>query len=143
MSEYEMHAREFLNKCPAELEIYYAGTSVNHLWNEKQSRDMYSFILKTQRGSMNGIFWDSIHNTRERLTKRGKPKIPSAYSILACLEKYDVGSMDDFMHEFGYVIKNVKDMTNFITTYNSVVKEYNDLCRIFTPEQMEMLREIY
>lgn len=143
MSEYEMYAREFLNKCPAELEIHYAGTSINHLWNEKQSRDMYFFILKTQRGSMNGIFWDSIHNTRERIAKRGKPKTPSAYSILACLEKYDVGSMDDFMHEFGYVINSVKDMTNFITTYNAVVKEYNDLCRIFTPEQMEMLREIY
>jgi hypothetical protein len=143
MSEYEMHAREFLSKCAAELEIYYAGTSVNNLWNEKQPRDMYSFVLKTQRGSMNGIFWDSIHNTKERLANRKTTKTPSAYSILACLEKYDVGSMDDFMYEFGYEIKSVKDMTNFITTYNAVVKEYNDLCRIFTPEQMEMLREIY
>lgn len=143
MSEYENQAREFLNKCTAELEVHYAGTSINHLWNEKQPRDMYSFILKTTRGSMNGVFWDSIKNTQERLAKRKKPAHPGAYSILACLEKYEVGSMDDFMHEFGYQIKSVKDMTNFINTYNAVVKEYQDLCRIFTPEQMEMLREIY
>jgi hypothetical protein len=143
MSEYENNAREFLNKCTAELEVYYAGTSTNNLWNEDQPRDMYSFIIKTPRGSMNGIFWDSINNTRKRLAIRGKPVSPDAYNILACLEKYEVGTMDDFMYEFGYEIKSAKDMANFITTYNAVVKEYQDLCRIFTPEQMEMLREIY
>ena len=143
MSEYEMHAREFLNDCNAELEVHYAGTSINNLWNEDQPRDMYSFIIKTPRGSMNGIFWDSINNTRMRLAIRGKPVSPGAYNILACLEKYDVGSMDDFMYEFGYEIKSAKDMANFLTTYNAVVKEYQDLCRIFTREQMEMLREIY
>lgn len=143
MTDYENNAREFLNKCPAEIEIHYAGTSANHLWNEKTPRDMYAFVIKTQRGSMTGIFWDSIHNTKERLAKRKKPTTPGAYPILACLEKYDVGSMDDFMHEFGYEIKNANDLANFITTYNAVVKEYNDLCRIFTPEQMTLLREIY
>lgn len=143
MTEYENYAREFLNKCTAELEVHYAGTTVNHLWNEKQKRDMYSFILKTPRGSMNGIFWDSIKNTRDRWNKGGKPVNPGAYSILACLEKYDVGSMDAFMHEFGYEIKSAQDIANFLQTYNAVVKEYNDLCRIFTPEQMVMLREIY
>lgn len=143
MEEYENKAREFLNSCPAELEVYYSGTSVNHLWNEKQPRDMYSFVIKTQRGSMNGLFWDSIHNTQERRSKRKGPKHPGVYSILACLTKYDVGSMDDFMHEFGYEIKSAKDMSDFLTTYNAVVKEYKDLCRIFTPKQMEMLREIY
>lgn len=143
MDEYNQKALEFLNSCPAELEVYYSGTSINHLWSEKQPRDMYSFVIKTPRGSMNGLFWDSIKNTKDRLAKRNHPKRPSAYSILACLEKYDVGSMDAFMYEFGYEIKSAKDIANFIQTYNAVIKEYNDLCRIFTPEQMEMLREIY
>lgn len=141
--DYENSARAFLNGCPAEIDIYYAGTATNHLWNEKTPRDMYAFIIKTPRGTMNGIFWDSINNTKTRLSKRSKPKAPGAYSILACLEKYDVGSMDDFMHEFGYEIKSANDLANFIATYNAVVKEYNDLCRIFTPEQMALLREIY
>lgn len=172
MNEYNQKALEFLNACPAELSIVHVGKAVNHLWNDKEPRDMYSFVLKTQRGSMNGTFWDSLHNTRLRaldvngacIRKYGFGKEncgrtmiakavkelqqeiaeakPNAYSILACLEKYDVGSMDDFMHEFGYEIKSAKDMANFITIYNAVVNEYHDLCRIFTPEQMVMLREI-
>lgn len=143
MNEYDKQAIEFLSSVPADMEIRYAGTAVNHLWNEKEPRDMFSFIIKTEKGSMNGIFWDSLGNTKERLARRAKPKNPRAYSILACLEKYEVGSMDDFMAEFGYEIRSAKDMTNFIETYNAVVKEYNDLCRIFTPKQMEALREIY
>ena len=143
MDKYNQEALEFLNSVPAEMEIHYAGTAINHLWNEKQPRDMFSFIIKTQKGSMNGIFWDSLHNTRERIAKRNQPKNPKVYSILACLEKYEVGTMDEFMAEFGYEIRNAKDIANFIETYNAVVKEYNDLCRIFTPKQMEKLREIY
>ena len=138
MDEYNQNALEFLNSCPAELEIYYAGKAANHLWNETQLRNMYAFTIRTQKGSMSGIFWDSLYNTKKK-----KRIDPNAYSILSCLEKYDVGSMDDFMHEFGYEIKSAKDLANFIATYNAVVKEYSDLCRIFTPEQMEKLREIY
>lgn len=173
MNQCNQEALEFLNSCPAELSIVHIGKAVNHLWNEKEPRDMYSFVLKTQRGSMNGTFWDSLHNTRFRsmtvkqycakrkgiplsdLTYQEQVRVikefdeevkvskPNAYAILACLEKYDVGSMDDFMHEFGYEIRSAKDMANFIQTYNAVVKEYNDLCRIFTPKQMMKLREIY
>jgi hypothetical protein len=68
--------------------------------------------------------------------------IPTEYSILSCLTKYDVGSMDDFMYEFGYEIKCTQDMTNFINTYNAVVKEYNDVRRCFTEEQIEAMWEI-
>ena len=172
MSDYTQKALEFLNACPAEMQILYAGKAINHLWNDKEPRDMFSFVIKTQRGTMNGIFWDSLHNTRlrnmtfkeyyEKCTNRSydfasaQEKLryqkelkekkdlvkPTPDSILSCLEKYEVGSMDDFMYEFGYEIKCVKDMINFINIYNAVVKEYNDLCRIFTPKQMKMLREI-
>ena len=173
MDIYNQQAMEFLNACPAEMQIIYAGSATNHLWSENEPRDMFSFVIRTQKGTMNGIFWDSLYNTRLRhmtvddyvkkkynrlsrdctrseiakvkqeLDNLQKSTKPHAYHVLACLTKYPVGSMDDFMHEFGYEIKCVNDMTNFINTYNAVVKEYNDLCRIFTPEQMKMLREIY
>jgi hypothetical protein len=173
MSEYTDKANEFLNSCPAEMTIIYAGTTPNNTWNDKEPRDMFSFVIKTQKGTMNGIFWSSIHNTRLRnmtlddyckkkynrrqrdctnyelnkakkeLTDIKETAKPRPYDILACLQKYDVGSMDDFMHEFGYEIKCVKDMTDFINTYNAVIEEYKNLCRIFTPEQMKKLREIW
>ena len=87
-----------------------------------------------------------LHPSRSKATdewKHVKDSKPSEYSILACLTKYDPGTMHDFFDEMGYDIDSVDDMFSFMNTYNAVVKEYRDLCRIFTKEQMEMLREIY
>ena len=163
-------AREFLNSCPAEMSITYVGR-VKVDWDNR-THDMYTCIIKTQRGQMTVNFHDSIANTeihhttlseyiekhygyrapdipcniRAKANKELKAKKevakPTEYNILSCLEKYDVGSMDDFLHEYGYEIKCVADMTNFINTYNAVVKEYNDVRRCFTDKQIEALREI-
>ena len=172
MTAYEQKAKDFLKACNAKMTITFMGKEINHLWNEDKPRNKYHFVITTPKGKVEGDFWDSFHNTeltsmeyralieaamrksRDAVIPEDFPELkqffamkkdakPTAYSILACLEKYDVGSMDEFMHEFGYEIKSANDMTNFINTYNAVVKEYNGLCRIFTPEQMEMLREIY
>ncbi len=137
MSKYTEQARNFLKSANAEMKIAFIGTEVNSRWNDSEPRNKYRFTITTPKGKMEGVFWDSIYNTR----KNPKEK-PTEYDILACLEKYDVGTMDDFMAEFGYEIKSATDMSNFIFTYNAVQKEYRDLCRIFTEEQMEELREI-
>jgi hypothetical protein len=87
-----------------------------------------------------------LHPSRSKVTqewKDGKNASPSEYSILACLTKYDPGTMHDFFDEMGYEIESADDIFSFMNTYNAVVKEYRDLCRIFTEEQMEALREIY
>lgn len=132
--DYQNQAREFLNKCPATMSITYVGKAkVN--W-DKHLHNMYTFIIKTQRGQMVGNFYDSRHNTETNIK-------PTEYDILSCLEKYDVGSMDEFMSEFGYEIHCAEDMTNFINTYNAVVKEYNDVRRCFTEEQIKTMREIW
>lgn len=170
MTEYQKQAEDFLTSCNATMEIAYTGLEKSNLDDELHCA--YDCTIKTPRGSMTVHFYDSAYNTEIMCTTiekyaekkfkckyeylRGKEKItaraellqkqkeakPTAYDILACLQKYEVGSMDDFMSEFGYEIHSVKDMTNFINTYNAVVEEYNNLCRIFTPEQMKMLREI-
>ena len=46
------------------------------------------------------------------------------------------------MWEFGYEIKKQGDLKRLQDTYNAVVKEYNDICRCFTPEQIEAMQEI-
>ena len=170
MSEYEKQAKDFLTSCNATMEIIYAGLEKPN-WDDKPHRT-YDCTIKTPRGTMMVHFFDSLHNTQihemtpkeyfqkstgrnydfesymttQRWAKSLKAlkaaTVPSEYDILACLTKYDVGSMDDFMDEFGYEIKCVKDMTNFINTYNAVVKEYNDIRRCFTEEQIEAMQEI-
>lgn len=170
MGEYVKQAKDFLTSCNATMEIKYTGLEKPN-WDDK-SHCAYDCTIKTPRGTMMVHFYDSwadtmyhIMNVKEwyektynryysgllptermRYEKQFKIKkaeaVPTEYDILACLQKYDVGSMDDFMHEFGYEIKCVEDMTNFINTYNAVVKEYNDVRRCFTDEQIEAMQEI-
>ena len=172
MSEYQQQALDFLEKCNATIDIEFVGVATNQNWNEDTKRNKYRFTITTPRGKMVGDFWDSIHNTeitlmtpelycrryygwhydcmmrheqakmRNELKALKETAAPTEYSILACLTKYEPGTMDDFFHEFDYEIHNADDIFCFLNTYNAVVKEYRDLCRIFTEEQMELLREI-
>ena len=167
MNEYIKQAKDFLASCNATMEIKATGFEAPN-WDSKL-HCTYDCTIKTPRGEMMVHFYDSLENT-ETLTMsdkvwyektyhkpyeyadhqevrriHNKAKVaarPTAYDILACLQKYDVGSMDDFFSEFGYEIKCTKDMTDFISTYNAVVKEYSDVCRCFTPEQIEAMQEI-
>lgn len=172
MAEYKQQVKDFLDKCNAKIHIVFVGKEINRLWDDNQTRNKYHFYITTPLGKMDGYFWDSIRNTKftnmsyteyhdaairkshDAVLPKDFPTIPqflemkrkarpSAYDILACLEKYDVGTIDDFINEFGYEVRKWSDVRRIEDTYHAVVKEYHDLCRIFTPEQMEMLREIY
>lgn len=169
MNEYIKQAKDFLASCNATMEIKYVGLEKPN-WDDKPHRT-YDCTIKTPRGEMMVHFYDSLANTelwmpyseyyekkynryynalrpteaikfQKELKAKREKAIPTEYDILACLQKYDVGSMDDFMHEFGYEITCTQDMTNFINTYNAVVKEYNDIRRCFTEEQIGVLWEI-
>ena len=118
---------------------------------------------------MTFTFWDSIHNTeistmtfeeyakkklkynrvedmsygekvkaKNDLARLKADAVPNEYDVLACLEKYDVGTFEDFCSEFGYD----EDSRTAERIYIAVIKEYKDLTRIFTEEQMEKLSEI-
>ena len=172
MTEYQKQAQDFLAACNATMKIEFIGVDINQNWNDDSKRNKYCFTITTPRGTMSGDFWDSVHNTEITsmtldeyfckthkmhfkdgyLPEQNKAKkelaalkataIPTEYDILACLTKYDPGTMNDFFSEMGYEVHNADDIFCFLNTYNAVVKEYRDLCRIFTEEQMEMLREI-
>lgn len=136
-NEYEDTAINFLKKHNITLKVIYDGKRVPNWDNNGKEHNTFNCILSTNKGSMSFNFYDSIVNTN-----KAKIVYPSSYDILSCLQTYDVGTMDEFMGEFGYEIKSAKDMTNFIDTYNAVVKEYNDLKRCLTEEQIEELSEI-
>ncbi len=67
-----------------------------------------------------------------------RPVPPSEYSVLACLTKFDPGSFEDFCNEFGYD----EDSRTAERTYNAVVKEWQNVCMIWTDDEIEELREI-
>lgn len=168
MTEYTEKALAFLEKANATCSIEFGGYTINSDWEEKVYRNFYNVTLSTSRGSMQFVFWDSIQNTKiskmtlveyakkrfkcqyEYLTYTDKAKaskelkkkkaaaIPTAYDVLACMEKYDPGTFEEFCSVFGYD----EDSKTADRIYIAVIKEYKQLERIFTAEQMEELREI-
>lgn len=135
MSEYIKQAKDFLAACNATMEISFVGKAYP-LWDDGCLHNQYLFVIKTPIGEMREYFYDSAYNTSKGINGVNE------YDILSCLEKYDVGTIDDFVSEFGYEVHKWDDVRRIERTYNAVVRQYNNLCTIFTPEQMEMLREI-
>lgn len=168
MNDYIKQATDFLQKAHAEMKIEYVGTAVNREWKEKEKRCLYEVTLTTPRGSMTFDFWDSISNTEiktmtfeayaekryrvvfssltqaekmqanKELASKKKSAVPSVYDVLACLAKYDPGTFEDFCSDYGYD----EDSRTAERIYFAVQKEYTQLARLFTPEQMEELAEI-
>ena len=168
MNEYTKQANEFLQKANATCKIEFVGLAINKDWKETTKRNLYEITLTTPKGSMTFDFWDSIHNTEiskmtlnEYAAKRWncRPEClkynekviaskelkakkadaqPTAYDILTCLTKYDPGTFENFCWEFGYD----EDSRTAERIYFAVQKEYAQLTRIFTAEQMEELQEI-
>ena len=135
MSEYVKQAKDFLASCNATMKITHLGKEVNENWNECKPRNTYRATITTPLGRMHIKFWDSIHNTMNGIT-------PTEYDILACLQKYDVGTIDDFVSEFGYEVHEWADVKRIQKIYKAVVNEYKKICRCFTDEQIEQMQEI-
>lgn len=168
MKEYIKQTTDFLQKTYAEMKIEYVGLAVNKEWKEKEKRCLYEITLTSPRGSMTFNFWDSIRNTEiktmtletyaekrygvrftsltqtekmqanKELAAKKKAAVPSVYDVLACLSKCDPGTFEDFCSDYGYD----EDSRTAERVYFAVQKEYTQLARLFTPEQMEELAEI-
>lgn len=152
MNEYIKQATDFLQKTHAEMKIEYVGLAVNKEWKEKEKRCLYKITLTSPRGSMIFDFWDSIRNTEIRtmpfdsfnvqankeLAAKKKVAVPSVYDVLACLQKCDPGTFEDFCSDYGYD----EDSRTAERVYFAVQKEYTQLARLFTPDEMDELAEI-
>jgi len=66
-----------------------------------------------------------------------RPIAPTLYDVLSCLQKYDVGSFEDFCNDFGYT--NEREHGKI---YNAVCKEYDKMCSLFNDEELEVLQII-
>lgn len=135
MNEYVKQAREFLEACNATMKITWIGCEINKNWNDNIQRNVYRATIKTPKGVMCVKFWDSAYNTERGLE-------PTEYDVIASLEKYYVGSIDDFVRDFGYEVREWADVKRIQNIYNAVKRQYKSLCRCFTPDQINAMREI-
>jgi len=65
-------------------------------------------------------------------------KTPTAYDLLACVEKSDPGTFDDFCGNFVYD----SDSRKAFDVYLAVQEEYRKITRFLTPEEIEEMQEI-
>lgn len=134
--EYEKQAMEFLEKYNIKMYIN-SMNEKNEEWGGLKYKVLIKRNINGKNKQMTVIFTDSVYN----MTKNKKP---TAYDILACLQKYDVGSFEDFCNEFNYEMYsetyrsyNYKNMK----LYNAVCREYENVNRIFG-DIIEELAEI-
>ena len=139
-SEYAKQAADFCKRTGCNISAEYSGQAVPQWDGEKHNH----FKIKIERGRRSFIvdFYDSIANT-----EKYKPEAngffplrgyPSAYDIISCLQKYDCGTFEDFCAEFGYNEDSRKDEQ----IYNACKKEFENLQRLFSDEEIEQLQEI-
>lgn len=168
MNEYTKQATAFLKKANATIKIDFIGLAANKDWKEREKRNLYEITLSTPGGSMVFDFWDSIHNTeikqmsleaytekhykcrldslsysekvkaQKELKEKKAAAIPTAYDILAGMTKYDPGTFENFCSDFGYD----EDSRTAERIYFATQKEYAQLAKIFTSEQLEEMQEI-
>lgn len=100
-----------------------------HFHSDKTER--YVFKVKLQRNKKSFTF-----NFGQSYFKGGTE--PNEYEIITCLEKHNVGSFDDFCHDFGYEHYEKESKR----TYKAVCKNYEQMTNLFNEEELELLQYI-
>jgi len=130
-TDYNKQATDFLNQTSTAFTATYKEHST-YFDSDNCTRDIYIIVLKNKQHRYRFLFGQSQNNSNYGKTP------PTAYDVLACLTKYDVGTFDNFCGDFGYDT----DSRTAYKTYKAVLKEWKNIELLFTPEQIELLQEI-
>lgn len=134
LSPYEIQANEFLTATKTEFSAVYVRTD-KYFDDDKEKRDIYSITLNRGNRTYTFTFGQSLLKSNNISRLRTKP---TAYDVLACLTKYEVGTFEEFCSEFGYDT----DSRKAEKTYLAVKDEWLNISRLYNDEELEQLREI-
>lgn len=145
MMNYVQFAKDFLARNNAKMTITFKDV-VYSPWNDRDYHNRYRIRIDRNHKTFSFDFTDSVYN-------REHHKHPTCYDVLACLEKYEPYTFEDFCSNYGYEVNEYDNMTNIIringewynkknyNIYKSVKKEYNNVMRLFG-DVIEELQEI-
>lgn len=157
---YEKQAESFLRKTNTEFTATYLKNGT-YFDDDKDKRDIYEITLKRGERVYKFKFGQSIYASGEYIvyapegkllctkaeakrhhwTEKHKNKnfaVPTAYDVLSSLQKYDVGTFEDFCSGYGYST----DSRKAEATYKAVVDEYDNLKMLYNEAEMQELQEI-
>lgn len=130
INEYEKQAQDFLTKTKTEFTVKFKKND-KYFPDDKETRDIYNITLKRGSRSYTFTFGQSINDTEKHIA-------PNAYDVLASLEKYDVGTFEDFCSDFGYDT----DSRKAEKTYQAVKEQFTQLQTLFNDTELAEMAEI-
>ena len=129
MNEYIEQANRFLEGHYANITIKFKERICNP-WGDEMIHDLYDVTIRRDGyAPYSCTFTQSAYRTMTG-------QEPTAYDVLACMEKYGYESYKDFCEECYY-----PDSEKSLDLYNRVMDEYRNIERLFG-DCMEDLREI-
>jgi len=126
-SEYELNADAFAEKHGIILTLLDHDYK-KYFADDKEPRYVWKCKLTRNKRNYTFEFGQSIAAGEEQ---------PNMYDILVCLQKNDVGTLEDFCDEFGYDTDSIQANK----TYKAVCKEFKAVENIFG-DIIEELQEI-
>lgn len=145
MNEYEKQANDWAEKWGVTMTARKLG-HFPHKEEDTDTRDVYEIALTKDSRRMTFRFGQSLFNSRYDRTYSAGPywrgierkanggpkhpgKAPTMYDMIACIQKYDVGTFEDFCGEFGYDT----DSRRALDTFLAVQAEAADFARLCGP----------
>lgn len=125
---YQKQANEFAAKHGIELFIN-SSEYKKHFSEDTQERYVFNCTLKCNGKRFTFNFGQSIQAGGEE---------PTTYDILACMQKYEVGTFDNFCGNYGYHNDSIKAHK----VYKAVAREYKNMLRVFGADILEQMQEI-
>lgn len=135
MSEYTIQAENFLKKNNIRFSFKEPEIRICDWDNKNHFMFKCRFVNLNTNKSMTVNFFSSLQDYWNNIQEI------TAYDVLSCLTKYDVGTIDDFVSEFGYEVNSWQDVKKIEKTYKALVREWKNVQRVFG-ECLEELREI-
>lgn len=139
MENYDEQARKFLEESNTKMTIEPVDVVMGFPFDTHRSiktpHVKYAVTLARDGKSYTFDFYGSTAEYES-----GEDSTP--YDILACVEKYDVGDMGNFVEEFGYEIKDRESFVRVEKIWQACKDQYKNLLDLFGEEWMEKLCEI-
>ena len=144
MNEYEYQTKEFLEKTNSTLSIEYVGDVESFPFSDdKLMHRKYICTLQRRRrpcGEYNSHKYEFPFYSSNADYENGRD--PNEYDVLACLECRDPGTIDDFVAEYGYEVHEWADVHRIESIYKEVKLQYEELARMYSELELEVLADI-
>ena len=121
------------------------GSMTIDFWDSIHDTEIHNMTASEYAKKIYRLHWESVecdYNMKVKICKelsQAKQNAEvTAYDILSCLEKYEIGTFEEFCAECGYSNDSIRAYKTFI----ACDEQYKKLKRLFTEEQMKELCEI-